>query len=180
MDIIQNIDEQIVLLFQSIRFEVLTQFFKVFVPYEFWYVVAAIVVVVCFFQTRALKIPVISFFLALHLSNFFYTWLKDFVQRPRPFLTIKGAVALVSPHGFSFPSGHATFAMAIAVVLSYHFPKTRYPVFVCAVLVGLSRVYLGAHYLTDVLGGFIYGALLGYLSILLEHLIIFFTKGTDI
>ncbi|MEO6395388.1 MAG: phosphatase PAP2 family protein [Devosia sp.] len=53
----------------------------------------------------------------------------------------------------SFPSGHATTAFALATVLSMLSLRWRWPAFGAAALVGLSRVVLGMHYPSDVLGG---------------------------
>jgi len=171
-----GIDAKIVLFFQSIRCEALTQLFYVFIPFEFWVLTAVILVLCVLFRTKKLLAPVVSFVIAWSLSEYCYEALKHLVRRPRPFFTIKGAVPLITPHGFSFPSGHATLAMAMAVVLSYYFPKARYPIYVLAVLVGLSRVYFGVHYLSDVLAGFILGGLLGVLSIFLERAILSVAK----
>ena len=173
----QCLDEKIVLFFQSIRCDVLTIFFKTFIPLEFWIAVALILVVYYFFRTGILRAPIISFILTRNLSICFYDLAKDFFHRPRPFLTIKGAVPIITPHSFSFPSGHATLAMASAVVLAHHFPKARKLVYGLAVLVGLSRIYLGVHYLSDVLGGYVLGAFLGWGAIHLERCIISLAEG---
>lgn len=70
--------------------------------------------------------------------------------------------------GYSFPSGHATGSMAMAVVLVYvAVRQRRSPVAfgaACALLVplvGLSRVYLDVHWTSDVLGGWLVGAAFG-------------------
>jgi len=73
-----------------------------------------------------------------------------------------------SPHSFSFPSGHALFATCffggVAVLTSHRFrhPATQVAVWIVAVLaiglIGISRIYLGVHYPTDVLGGLAAGA----------------------
>jgi len=150
----------------------LTKFFSVFIPLEFWNVAAVVLVFYFFFRTKTLRVPIISFVLARVMSDFFYGAAKGLFHRPRPFLTVKGLVPLITPHGFSFPSGHATLAMAVAVVLAHHFPKARSAVYVLAVLIGISRIYFGVHYLSDVLAGFLLGAVLGRLSIFLERAII--------
>ena len=157
----QTIDEKIVLFFQSVRCEALTKVGYVFIPLEFWELIAVIFVLFFLLRTKILRAPVVSFTIAWNLSEYGYGAIKHFVHRPRPFLTIKGLVPLITPHGFSFPSGHATMAMAMAVVLTYYFPKARASVYVLAVLIGFSRVYFGVHYLSDVLAGFVLGGFVG-------------------
>jgi membrane protein DedA with SNARE-associated domain/membrane-associated phospholipid phosphatase len=102
----------------------------------------------------ALALGLLLTFVAVHVA-------KGAVDRPRP------SDALVSTDGMSYPSGHAAYAMtwiAIAVVLTRTLPglaRTTAAIvaaIVVAAAVGLTRVYLRAHYLSDVVGGIGLGA----------------------
>ena len=103
--------------------------------------------------------------------------LKNFFDRMRPM------EAIYTENSFSFPSGHATAAMALYGFLLYtickfdkHKLKTPFIFFLTLLilLVGLSRLYLGVHYFSDVLVGYLIGLMWLVLSIKLhKHLLRF-------
>ncbi|QEE20808.1 phosphatase PAP2 family protein [Youhaiella tibetensis] len=62
----------------------------------------------------------------------------------------------------SFPSGHSTTIFAFAFVVGFLWPRLFWPAIVLALAVGVSRVVVGMHYPTDVLGGMVMGTLGAY------------------
>lgn len=96
-------------------------------------------------------------------AAFVIVMLKDYVGRERPTLV----VALDTVRGLSFPSGHSLIASAIypmlGILLAANLEERRLKIFVfataavLALLIGFTRVYLGVHYPSDVLGGWMLG-----------------------
>lgn len=68
----------------------------------------------------------------------------------------------------SFPSGHTLSYFSLATVYSAKYPKYAIPLYGFGVIVGLSRVYLGEHYPSDVLAGAVLGIGIGCLTLKLE------------
>ena len=101
---------------------------------------------------------------AVAAAGVLVTVFKVLFDRARPPATGIEAVGMI-PASASFPSGHAATAFAAAVAVGVFYPKLRRPLLALAVVVALSRVYLGMHYASDVLAGSLLGALLGLASV---------------
>lgn len=85
--------------------------------------------------------------------------LKNAVARTRPYELIDGLVLMIEKQrDFSFPSGHTCASFAASLVYLKMMPK-KYgvPFVILAALIAFSRLYVGVHFPTDVLGGLIVG-----------------------
>jgi membrane-associated phospholipid phosphatase len=101
---------------------------------------------------------------AVGFADFFGGQLKWVFERVRPCRAISDAIK-IEPSGcgglFSFPSNHAANTAAIAAFLHVLYPKSGWVTWPIVALIGFARVYVGAHYVTDVLGGWVLGGLVG-------------------
>jgi len=86
--------------------------------------------------------------------------IKHLIGRPRPEVMAAMGISLGPSFtsGFdSFPSGHAISAFALASTLTFFYPKARYPLYAYGILVSFSRIYLDAHFFSDIFAGLILG-----------------------
>lgn len=133
--------------------------------------IALTLALICFRRTRKLGlICALALLLGLAVTN---GVLKNWVARVRPYETIGSLRNLVGPEkDLSFPSGHATAAFAFSWVLLRRAPK-KYgvPALIVAVLISLSRLYVGVHYPSDVLAGTVIGILCAELALLVARIL---------
>jgi undecaprenyl-diphosphatase len=84
--------------------------------------------------------------------------IKEIFERVRPCGSLPDVHLLVGcTSSYSLPSSHAVNSSALAMVISWHYRKLTIPMILCVLLVAFSRVYVGAHYPTDVLAGVVLG-----------------------
>jgi undecaprenyl-diphosphatase len=89
--------------------------------------------------------------------------LKGIVERLRPCNVLDGVLTPAGKSGaYSFPSSHAANMGSSMFLLSMAFPPYTWLFTLIALLVGLSRIYLGLHYPSDVAGGYAWGLLVGF------------------
>jgi len=98
--------------------------------------------------------------------------LKPLVARTRPFDLVEGVKLLIAaPTDFSFPSGHTLSSTVAAAVLTMTDKRVGYFAIPLAILIAFSRLYLYVHFLTDILGGALIGAVIS-----IAIYIVFFRK----
>jgi membrane-associated phospholipid phosphatase/FMN phosphatase YigB (HAD superfamily) len=140
------------------RSAALTTFFTAYTGLGRWFVLAAATAaVLAALARRARRRDALFLLIAMIVSPLLNLALKNLFERPRP----PTASSLLSANGYAFPSGHAmssaTFALALAFIA---WPtRWRWPAAALAatfaLLMGVSRIYLGVHWLTDVLAGWV-------------------------
>lgn len=95
-------------------------------------------------------------------------WLKNVVDRTRPYYVVEGLQSLLPPQwDSSFPSGHTSHAFVMVAAI-WSMLKRKYGVIalVIATLIAFSRLYLGVHYPSDVLFGVLIGLISGFVSVM--------------
>ncbi|CAM3501103.1 phosphatase PAP2 family protein [Aequorivita lipolytica] len=122
--------------------------------------------------------------LVLLLASISNTMLKRFIDRARP-----GVEHLVSVETLSYPSGHAMSAMAFygfLIYLFYTFKMNSWLKYITIILllfvilsIGISRIYLGVHYPSDIAGGYIAGAIWVFFCILIFNLVEVFRRDPN-
>ena len=117
----------------------------------------ATVMLFLFIKNKKIGLSIISNIVIIAVLN---QLLKRILQRPRP-----TEFRIVEETGYSFPSGHSMVSMAFygyLIYLIYRYIKNKYVkwtlitilnILIC--LIGISRIYLGVHYASDIIGGYL-------------------------
>jgi undecaprenyl-diphosphatase len=143
----------------------------------FPFVVASLLSII--FLIKKHRKEALLFSLTLIMGILLNLGLKFFIQRPRPQLE-----PLVVELTSGFPSGHAMNSFIFFSLLSFfsfHFFRNKRLTtaislvsFLCVILVGLSRIYLGVHYLSDIVAGYIAGFWWFVTVLLIDKTLIFY------
>ncbi|MEK7060181.1 MAG: phosphatase PAP2 family protein [Patescibacteria group bacterium] len=134
----------------------------IFFADTFPYIVILLAVIYLFFYKKSWK-DFFIIFISSSLAWFISYILKILFHTLRPFEMFPTVVSLISETGYAFPSGHATFFMALAFALFFNHKKVGYVFIVFALLIGIARIMAGVHFPIDILGGYILGFLIAFL-----------------
>jgi len=177
-------EKEIITFLQSFRTPFLDGVFKV-MAYFFDYPLV-IVLAIILFAFKKWKQGV--FFLVLEGLGFgIQTLLKAIIARPRPYLTHPEIVNVFEASNSSFPSGHCVTCMMAVVILFVMVRDSNmrrkwlaYGGLVLALLMCiLNRMYLGQHYLTDCIGGFLIAFIIGFIVIKFFYYRSFGTRSSE-
>lgn len=160
METLFRIDGQILLWIQeNIRQDWMTPFWEFITSLgdKGWFWIA---LSLCFIIPKKTRNAGIAALLSIAVGALFTNAiLKELIARTRPYEVVEGLQALIpGPKDFSFPSGHTCASFSAAFTYYRTLPR-RYGciLIVLAVLIAFSRLYVGVHYPTDILGGLLIG-----------------------
>lgn len=118
-----------------------------------------------FIGKNSVKLSALEALTTLTGSHILVQILKRICTRPRPYMVLPETNTFkYLLRDYSFPSGHATASFSLAVSFSLFFPGIAILLISLAVLVSISRIYMGLHYPSDVLIGSTVGILFSYIT----------------
>lgn len=110
------------------------------------------------FGSRQIKLMGLEAIVALSFGQIFVQSLKKLFSRERPYKILEQLHTFgIDLSDYSFPSGHTTASFSLATTIALNMPRFTILVFFMAIIIGMSRIYLGVHYPTDVAAGIILG-----------------------
>jgi len=103
--------------------------------------------------------------ISVSISDFLGATLKELIARDRPCHVLSHVKDIANcSNSFSFPSNHAINSFTFATIITRAYKNLAFILYISALLIGYSRVYLGVHYPADVLSGALCGVLIGYMG----------------
>lgn len=124
----------------------------------FWIVIS---IVIYLFGNEKGKVVAKRMIVILLLTTILTQLIKYLIMRPRPYTELSNLILLDLGTDSSFPSGHTSTSTAMAYLLSKEYK--RWIFMLIPVVVAFSRLYIGVHYPSDILGGFLIGFLIAYI-----------------
>lgn len=158
-------DKQISIFFTSNRSEMLNAI-SIFINNVEWYALFGTIFLVFLAAKKYKELKALT--IAFLLYSILTLAIKLIISRERPFVDLKNNLVNGANPYRSFPSGHATAVSSLIPFFNSNNILSFFWIFI-AIIVSLSRVYLGVHYLSDVIAGFLLGSLIGEISIYLSE-----------
>lgn len=161
-DFVENIDLQLIRNIQGLEHPTFTFIMKFFsyIGDTVRVIVISIIIVLILYKVFHQRIEIILFIIILVGSVILNVLLKYFFQRERP-----NFYRMIIQDGYSFPSGHAMAALSLYGIITFllwrHIPKeSGRIILICTstlfiTLIGISRIYLGVHYPSDIVGAYL-------------------------
>ena len=172
-NLLQNITQLDTALFYFLNVKLQNGFFDFLMPIltnlDYWRIPLGLGVILLFvFGKKKGRIAVILLVLGITLSDqVCNNLIKPLVGRIRPCNVLENIHLLVNcTKSYSFPSSHAMNMFTGVTLLSYSYRKIRVILFIMAILVSYSRIYVGVHYPFDVLAGAILGVFCAFIILI--------------
>ena len=151
------------------KFKFIYYFFRIFTFTGEWWMYISYAVITFLVNPEigkdAIKLGLVAY--GLHYPSYYV--IKNITKRQRPFEKYQEVKALVNPPDkYSLPSGHSSGTMISALITTSFFDGLTF-LFFWPIIVGLSRVFLGVHFISDT----ILGLILGFASFYIANTIIY-------
>lgn len=167
MDFLYQLDVSIFFFINhTISNPVFDKFFPFITEVKNWYIAYIVLISLLFFKGgRVGKISVLILLLMIAATDQLSSNLiKNLVSRIRPCNVLENVNILATcTESFSFPSSHAVNNFAVAIFFITIFKRYSILLITIAGIIALSRVYVGVHYPSDIIGGAIIGSIMGYI-----------------
>lgn len=172
METLKSLDTQLFLYLNSLHFNWLDPIMELITRRDTWFLAYLILVIWLIVRNRKEAVfQIIAIILAVVLADqMCSSVLKPWVARLRPCHepALQGLVHIVNECGgqFGFCSSHAANGFALATTIYLFFGKNIYTIslFIWAIIISYSRIYVGVHYPLDILFGALFGTIFAYLS----------------
>ncbi len=164
-----SLDRDIAIYFNNNNFNIneIVIFITRFGDSKYYLIASALMAIIFFKKSKKLYRIGLYIFSSIAISGILTNIIKVAVARYRPPMFIESKLYGFKGFDFgfyvnSFPSGHATTAFAFFISLALLFPRIRVVLIFFATIVAFSRVWLGVHYLSDIIAGATLGGLTSY------------------